>query len=411
MKSLSNATRLVAATGSFVVASLALPATPAFADHTRQHTCEQAGGVYTAGATAGADRCVVSTSTSITGPFGRPTTTLSEPVPDGTSPIFFDGPPVPAGSPTIEEEIRDVSDPVVIETTRVGEAEVSSVDRDAGEAVSESVVVQGAPSTETRTERGTTTTTQAPGTRNCKRLNDDKAKKPVEKCERTVVTTMTTPTEEVTTVTTPRERVTTTTQPRETVTTTRTPSTEVFTSTQQREQCTITTQPTEFIRTTTQTTNQTQTTSYQQRTITTTVTATYRYQVTAGQTTLVLVVFPVASNPRTTMTTTSAEPLILQTTLPGRSETVETLPGEPRVATVCAPTEAEVTITEGGTTYAEQEVVTPTAPVITEEREALAPLVVVTRAPGQPIITTRVTGTGQTCYNNPATAEQRANRC
>jgi hypothetical protein len=275
--------------------------------------------------------------------------------------------------------------------------------------VSESVVVSGEPSTATRTERGTPITTQAPGTRNCKRLNDDQAKRPVEKCERTVVTTTTTPTTEVTTVTTPQEQVTTTTQPRETVTTTRTPSTEVFTSTQSRERCVITTQPTEVIRTTTQTTTQTRTISYRQRTITTTTTTTYSYD---GRGALRLVVFPVAPNPRTTTTTTEAEPFVSQTTLAGpRIETVETFPGDPVVTTLCAPTEAEVTATDGETTYTEEEVITPTAPVITEERENLEPLVAVTRTPGQPIVTTQTTGTGQTCYNNPATAEQRANRC
>lgn len=412
MKSLSHATRLAAATGSLIVASLALQGAPAFADHTRQHTCEQAGGVFTAGATANADRCVVTTTTAVTGPFGAPTTTFSEPVPDGTSPIFIDTPSVPAGAPTVEEETRNVGDPVVVQTFLLGQPEVSSVDRDAGVPLSVPVVVPGEPSTETRTEQGTPTSTQAPGTRNCERVNNANARQPVERCERTVVTTTTTPTEEVTTVTTPQERVTTTTQPRETVTTTRTPSTEVFTSTQQQEQCTTTTQPTEFTRTTTQTTTRTQTISYQQRTITTTTTSTFRYQGAGPTAALVLVVFPIAANPRIQTSTSPAEPFVSETTVAGPpNETVETLPGESVVTTTCTPAEPEVTRTEGETTYTQVEAVTPASSVVTVEREQLDPLVAETRRPGEPVVTTTVNGTGQTCTNNPSNAEQRQNRC
>ncbi|MFD3444703.1 hypothetical protein ACFDTO_08910 [Microbacteriaceae bacterium 4G12] len=396
--------------------SIAGPASPAFADHTRQHTCDQAGGFYTAGATPGADRCVVTTSTSVTGPFGAPTTTFSEPVPDGTSPFFVDTPSVPVGAPTVEEETRDVGEPVVVETARVGTPVVESEERDAGEAVAVPVVVPGTPVVTTRTERGTPTSTQAPGYRNCKPVNSgkgdgkgDKGSPKVERCERTVVTTTTTPTTEVTTVTTPQERVTTTTQPRETVTTTTTPSTEVFTSTQQQENCVTTTQATQFTRTTTQNTTQTRSVSYRQRTITTTTTSTYRYM---GNGQLALVVFPVADNPRVTTRTTEAEPLVTDFQQAGPPiVTVETRAGDSIVNTVCTPIAPEITVTEGETTFAEEVVVTPAPPQITETRETLDPVVTESRAPGEPVVTTSTRGTGKTCYNNPSTAEQRKNRC
>jgi hypothetical protein len=412
VRTLRHITGSAAISAVLVGGFLVVPAAPAFADHTRAHTCEQAGGDFTAGATQAGDRCVVTTSDSVTGPFGAPTTTFSEPVPDG-SPFFVDTPAVPAGEPTTTTETRDVGAPVVVESTRLGTPVVSSAERDAGEPVSVPVVVAGTPVVTTRTERGTPTSTDAPGTRNCKQVNNDKAAKKVERCERTVVTTTTTPTTDVRTVTTPQERVTTTTQPRETVTTTRTPRTEVFTSTQQRETCVTTTQPTEFTRTTTQQTTQTQSVSYRQRTITTTTTTTYRYTGNRANAPLALVIFPAAPNPRTTIQTTEAEPYVAEVGLVAGPPvvTVETLPGDDLVSTVCSPTTPEVTVTDGATTFDEQVVVTPADPEITVTRETLAPLVTETRAPGKPIVTTSTRGTGQTCYNNPSTAEQRKNRC
>ncbi|OLT08544.1 hypothetical protein BJF77_12620 [Kocuria sp. CNJ-770] len=322
-----------------------LAAPPAHADHTRPHTCEEVGGVFTAGATRGADRCVVTEETSITGPFGRPTTTVSEPRPDDTSPIVVDGPVTPTGEPTTASELRDVGEPSSVVT-----------------------VLSGTPTTTERTERGTPTSTDAPGTRNCERVNNENAKKPVEKCERTVVTTTTTPTTVFTTVTTPQ--------------------TERTVTTQAREECRTTTQQTSFVRTTTQGQVQDRTVSYQQRTITTTTTTTYRFD---GRDQLQLVVFPVAPNPRITTRTEPAEPLETTTTEPIQPSTsTETLPGEPIVT---GPT------------------CTPTAPAVTETERELEPLSVETSRPGEPVVTTSTSGTGQTCYNNPSSAEQRRNAC
>lgn len=338
--------RHVIAVAAPLILTGAIAAPPAYADHTRQHTCEQAGGVFTAGATRGADRCVVTEESSVTGPYGRPTNTSSEPRPDDTSPIFIDGPTTPTGEPTTDSELRDVGDPTSVVT-----------------------VVPGDPMTSERTERGTPTSTEAPGTRNCERVNNENAKKPVEQCERTVVTTTTTPTTVVTTVTTPQ--------------------TERTVTTQAREECTTTTQPTSFVRTTTQGQEQDQTISYQQRTITTTITTTYRYD---GRDDLQLIVFPGGgTNPRTTTRTTEADPYVVTTTVPIQpSTTTETLPGEPIVTgPVCAPADPELSTTE---------------------RE-LEPLSAETSRPGEPIVTTSTRGTGETCQNNPSNAEQRRNAC
>ncbi|MFF0904456.1 UNVERIFIED_CONTAM: hypothetical protein RF653_12325 [Kocuria sp. CPCC 205316] len=326
----------------------ALAAPPAHADHTRQHTCEQAGGVFTAGSTQNLDRCVVTTSTSVTGPFGRPTNTNSEPRPDGTSSIFFDGPTTPTGETTTDSQERNVGDQTNVET-----------------------VVAGTPTTAERTERGAPTSTAAPGTVNCERVNNDNGRRSVERCERAVVTTTTTPTTVVTTVTTPR--------------------TERTVATQAREECITTTQQTSFVRTTTQGQVRDETITYQQRTITTTTTTTNRY---ANNTTgpLVPVVFAGgAPNPRVQTQTTPAEPLVETRTVPVQpSMTTETLPGDPIVGEpVCA----------------------PTTPVVTPSERELEPLVVETRRPGEPIVETSTRGTGQTCYNNPSNAEQRRNTC
>lgn len=329
-----------------------LAAPPAHADHTRQHTrqqtCEQAGGTYTAGPIAepGRDRCVVTASESITGPFGVPTTTLSEPRPDGTSPIFLDGPTTPTGEPTTESEFRDAGDPTSVET-----------------------VVPGTPTTTERTERGTPTSIDVPGTIRCERVNSENAKKPVERCERAVVTTTTTPTTVVTTVTTPQ--------------------TERTVTTQAREQCRTTTQQTSFVRTTTQGQVQDRTVSYRQRTITTTTTTTYSYN---GRDELQLIVFPGGgTNPRVNTSTAPADPFVQTTTTPIQpSTTTEERPGEPIVTgPTCTPADPDITMTE---------------------RE-LEPLVVETSRPGDPVVTTSTRGTGQTCYNNPSTAEQRRNTC
>jgi hypothetical protein len=341
--------RIATAVASPLLFATALSAAPAYADHTRTHTrqqtCELADGAFTAGELPGQDRCVVTTETSLTGPFGAPTTTLSAPRPDGTSPIYFDGPTTPAGEPTTDTEQRNVGDPTSVVT-----------------------VVPGTPTTTERTERGTPTSTQAPGTRNCQRVNNQNGTRPVERCERTVVTTTTTPTTVITTVTTPQ--------------------TERTVTTQAREACSTTTQRTSFVRTTTQGQVQDRTISYRQRTITTTTTTTFSFD---GRDQLQLIVFPAAPNPRITQRTQEAAPLVTTTTVPIQpSSTVETLPGEPIIT---------------GPTCA------PTSPATTTSERELDPLSVESSRPGEPIVTTSTRGTGQTCYNNPSTPEQRRNSC
>ncbi|MFF0991395.1 hypothetical protein [Kocuria nitroreducens] len=346
---------VIAVAGPLLLAGT-LAAPPAHADHTpehtrqqaRQQTCEQAGGTYTAGPIEepGRDRCLVVTETSVTGPYGAPTTTFSEPRPDDTSAIVLNGPSTPDGEPTTASEFRDVGDATDVVT-----------------------VIPDTPTTTERTERGTPTSAEAPGTRDCERVNNDNAKKPVEKCERTVVTTTTTPTTVYTTVTTPQ--------------------TERTVTTQRREECRTTTQQTSFVRTTTQGQVQDRTVSYRQRTITTTTTTTFSFN---GRDQLQQIVFPSAPNPRIRMETVEAEPLITsRTTNPIQpSIKTETLPGEPIVTgPVC----------------------TPTDPKITTTNRELEPLIVETSRPGDPVVTTSTRGTGQTCYNNPSNAEQRRNTC
>ena len=46
---------------------------------------------------------------------------------------------------------------------------------------------------------------------------------------------------------------------------------------------------------------------------------------------------------------------------------------------------------------------------LTLKNSQVEPVVTETRAPGAPVVTTEVRGTGQTCYQNPSNAEQRRN--
>jgi hypothetical protein len=92
-------------------------------------------------------------------------------------------------------------------------------------------------------------------------------------------------------------------------------------------------------------------------------------------------------------------------------EAVETPPGDPVVLPpVCALIDPAVTTAEGETTCTDQKIVTAD-PMMSEERELLAPRVVETRAPGQPIVRSTVRDARQTCFNNPSNAEQRTNGC
>jgi TolA-binding protein len=56
VRSLSHLTSVAALAAVLVGGSVIASAAPALANHTRQHTCEQAGGIFTAGANAAQDR-------------------------------------------------------------------------------------------------------------------------------------------------------------------------------------------------------------------------------------------------------------------------------------------------------------------------------------------------------------------
>lgn len=400
--------RYVGAVASAALLAGAL-ATPAYADHTRAHTCQQAGGTFDAGATTqpGDDTCVVTTRSTVLVPVGTPTTTFGESTPSGDS-TFTDSPSVPTGDPTFDSEFNDVGDPVTTETELLGTPDIDVTEQDAGEATRTPVTVPGTPSTSTRTVNGTPTSTDAAGTTNCKRVNDDNAKKPVERCDRTVVTTTVTPTTVFTTVTTPQTEVTTVSQPRETVTTTTTPVTPISTSVQQREECITTTQPTTFVRTTVQPTTRTQTVTQPRESQTTTTTTTSTF-VGNGNRALLAPTGTVTTN----TTSAPASDDVVTTTVVGIPIiTPEPLEGESIVTgPVCTATTPTTTVVPGETFEREAIVVTEAAPVITTETRTLDPLEVTTSAAGTPIVDVQTRSTGETCFKNPSTAEQRRNRC
>jgi hypothetical protein len=322
-------------------------AAPALATHNaptreRAANCQAAGGTFSEGVpqnNRAGDRCVVTTTAdSPAVPSGAPTVTFSEPRPVG-EPVTVESPPVPVGSPEITEETHDFE-----------EAEVGVE------------IVSGTPTVRQRTENGPSQTTETPTTTNCRRVNSPNSDRPVERCERAVLFTTTTPTTVVTTTTTPREEVTTTTQQRETCTTTTFQTEITLTTTQQTERTATTTQPTTFVRTTT--------------------TTTFTFD---NQNRLVL---PGTST--VSPQTLAGEPIVTQATVPGEPiVTVDTKAGPPQSETVCALTEPEITV----------------------DRKNIDPLVVETETPGTPIVTNETRSTGQTCFKNPSNAEQRRNAC
>lgn len=240
----------------------------------RQANCAAIGGTLS----SNNQTCtVVTTTVGPDLPSGEPTVAYSADRPVGDPVTVDTSLPARQPDPTVTTEVRDVGDPTVVRTERSGTATVTEEERDAGEAASEDVVVHGAPTAVQRTDLGEPTSVDAPIALDCRRVNDDRAARAVEKCERGVLTTTTTPTTIVTTTTTPRETVTTTTQPRETLITTTPPYTEVFTSTQQRELCTTWTYRTLIATMTTQQTERTATTTQPTTRTTTTTTTTYGF--------------------------------------------------------------------------------------------------------------------------------------
>ena len=383
------------------------PAGPAMADHNQTHrdqraACTALGGQFGGTNTSNATCTVVTTVDGPAVPSGAPTTT-SGPSEDVGEPTSVDSAPVRQPDPEVETFERDAGEATSVTTYRRGTPVVTEEDRDAGEATSVSVIVAGTPTSTTRTERGESTTTETPTTTNCRRVNNENSKKPVERCERAVLYTTTTPTTVITTTTTPRERVTTTIQPRETVVTTTTPVTEVITTTQPRESCTTTTYQTLIITTTTQRRQHTETTS-QPTTITTTTTTT-RY--TYNGTTPVL-----AGTPQISTTTRPGDPIVTSVPVEDEPEiTTSTRPGPEESDTVCTPAEPVITSEDGETTQDVHTATVSAEPVVTVTREDIDPLVVEIEAPGAPIVDEEVRSTGETCYNNPSTAQQRRNRC
>ncbi len=374
------------------------PSAPAFASGERETACAELGGRL-----SGAKCTVTTTVVGPDVPSGTPTVS-NGPSRNVGEPTSVDSLPLRQPNPAVTTIERDAGEATSVTTERRGTPVITEETQDAGEATSESVIVAGTPTTTTRTERGTPTTTETPTTTNCRRVNDESAKKPVERCDRAVLTTTTTPTTIVTTVTTPQEQVTTTTQPRETVVTTTTPVTEVVTTTQPRESCTTTTFQTEITTTTTQRREFTATTT--QPTTRTTTRTTTVFTFTGSPE------VPVPGPPKVNTTTEPGAPIVTTAQVEDTPViTTSTRPGPEESDTVCSPTAPVVTVRDGETRDDVNTDTVEAAPVVTVTREAIEPLVVETEAPGTPIVEQDLRTTGESCFKNPSTAEQRRNRC
>lgn len=379
-------------------------ATPAFAGPAeKQANCAALGGTLSGN---GANQ-VCTVTTVVVAPdvaAGAPSVAYSADRPVGDPVTVDTALPARQPDPTVTFEERNVGEPTVVRTERAGTPDVAYEDRDAGASSSEHVIVPGMPTSTERTELGTPTMVETPTTIGCERVNDSRAAKPVEKCERGVLTTTTTPTTIVTTTTTPQERVTTTTQPRETLITTTTPYTEVFTSTQERELCTTTTYRTLIATMTTQQTERTATTT--QPTTRTTTTTVTRFDFPRGTD-----IPTPTGTPSVTTSTTAGEPVVTEAVVPGTPVVTEgTRPGADESDVECAPIAPVVTAADGETRYEVATATAPAEPIITVTRADIEPLVVETPTPGASIVTTDVRGLGETCVMNPGSAK-RGNAC
>jgi hypothetical protein len=370
----------------------------------RRAACTALGGTFNDVPNPNNQQCTV--TTSVVGPAvpsGTPTVTHGPSGPVG-APTSVDSAPVRQPNPDVSTQVRDAGDSTSVTTERLGTPVITREERNAGDATSASAIVPGTPTSTTRTVHGTPARTETPTTTNCRRINDEHAAKPVERCDRAVLITTTTPTTIITTTTTPRERVTTTTQPRETVVTTTTPVTEVITTTQPRESCTTTTYATVITTTTTQPTEHTATTTQPTTKTTTTTTTTYTYARNSD--------VPVPGTPQIIRTDTPGPDTVTRAQIADAPIiTTSTRPGADESDTVCTPSAPVITSRDGATTNNVTTATVPAEAVVTVTRETIAPLVVETEAAGAPIVSTDVNGTGTTCIKNPATAEQRSNRC
>ena len=389
---------LIAASAVAFVITFAA-ATPAFAASPREDACTAAGGTLS----ANNQTCtVVDVAVGADLPFGDPSTTYSEAWAVGDAVTVDISDPVRQPSPVVTTAEGDVGDAVVVRTERAGTGVVTFEERDAGAAASESVVAQGTPTSATRVELGASSSTESPTAIDCVRINDPRAAKAVERCDRAMRITTTTPTTLVTTTTTPQQLVTTTTQPRETLITTTTPYTEVFTSTQQRELCTTLTYATLIDTRTTQTTERTATTV--QPTTQTTVTTTTEYGFQGND--LRLARTSVASQ------TVPGVPVVTQAIVDGAPIiTTGTRVGPDQADTTCEPIEPVVTATDGETRLEAVLVVEPAASIVTVQHADIEPLVVETSVDGAPIVTVDVRPLAETCMHTPAVSDQRKNRC
>ncbi|MDR7234502.1 hypothetical protein [Agrococcus sp. BE272] len=369
----------------------------------RQIACSALGGTLS-GNGANQVCTVISTVVVADVPSGEPSVSYSADRPVGDAVTVDTSPPVRQPDPSVAIDERDAGEATVERTERPGTPVVTEEERDAAPSTSEDVVVLGTPSSTDRTVLGASTTTQAPTTIDCRQVNDARAARPVERCERAVLTTVTTPTTVVTTTTTSRELVTTTTQPRETLITTTTPWTEVFTTTQPRQSCTTTTYATLIDTETTQQTERTRTTTQPTTTTTTVTTAVYGFPRGTD--------VPTFTSSSDAVTTAAGTPEVTEAVVPGTPVVTTGLrAGADEADVECDPIAPIVTAVDGATRQQAETAVEAADAIVTVTSATIDPLVVDTEAPGAPVVTTSVEGIGETCMATPAVAEQRRNRC
>lgn len=312
--------------------------------------------------------------------------------------------PVRQPDPAVSAEEGDVGEPVVVRSERAGTPTITEVERDRGAATDEHVVEPGTPTSTHRTELGIATSVDAATAIDCRRVNAARAARSVEKCERAILTTTTTPTTIVTTTTTPQELVTTSTQPRETLITTTTPYTEVFTSTQQRELCTTTTYSTLIATLTTQATERTETTTQPTTRTTTTTVTSYNYPRGTD--------LPTLFSSSSSSTSATGSPVVTTAAVPGTPILTDgQRAGDDESDVVCEPIAADVTSVDGATWDVATTATAPAEPIVTVTRAEIDPLVVDSASAGADIVSTSIRGLAEMCVVNPSQSAQRGNAC
>jgi hypothetical protein len=397
-------TSLAAATTLAVAITLAGAGPAMAAPNDRPAVCSSMGGVLTGN---GANEVCTVTDVVVAAdvPAGAPTVVYSADRPIGESVTVDVSQPVRQADPTVTSEELDAGEASVVRTERAGTPAVTREERDAGAAVSTDALAQGTPSVAVHTELGTSTAVQTPTSTDCRRVNDARAARAVERCQRAELTTTTTPTTIVTTTTTPQQTVTTTTQPRETLITTTTPYTEVFTSTQPRELCTTLTYRTVIATLTTQQTERTATTTQTTTRTTTTTVTLYRFQPGTSDPS-------VSGTPVVTASTVAGTPVITEAIVAGTPILTDgSRPGLDEADTTCAPIAPVVTVWDGETRHGVVQEVEAAESIVTVTHTDIAPLVTVEEAPGAPIVTAEIRALPETCMDTPAKSDQRRNAC